>query len=84
MNRTVFSIQGGLHLKSVPWAFAEMLRTRIEGNHGGQTLERLQERGGLDPCEMWCAYVGRGLFDRKPRGDEEMRLMKAVHDHSVQ
>src|SRR4051812_25224015 len=39
---------------SVPWDFAETFRKQAERNHG-QTLERLAERGGLAPEEMWAA-----------------------------
>ena len=37
----------------VPWSLLEPHREQADTNHG-QTLERLAERGGLDPCEMWC------------------------------
>jgi hypothetical protein len=46
--------------RSVPWAFAETFREQAEDNHG-QTLERLAERGGLAPEEMWLAAHGQGL-----------------------
>lgn len=44
--------------RSVPWAFVEAFRRQAEENHG-QTLERLAERGGLAPEEMWVAAHGR-------------------------
>lgn len=47
--------------RSVPWEFAEKFRAQAEDNHD-QTLERLAERGGLAPEEMWCAAHGKGLF----------------------
>lgn len=40
--------------RSVPWTFAEQFREQAEYNHG-QTLERLAERGGLSPEEMYVA-----------------------------
>ena len=43
--------------RSVPWQFVETFREQARANHG-QTLERLAERGGLDPCEMWNAAHG--------------------------
>jgi len=46
--------------RSVPWAFAERFRAQAEDNHG-QTLERLAERGGLCPQEMWVAAHGKRL-----------------------
>jgi hypothetical protein len=43
--------------RSVPWEFVEKFREQAEYNHD-QTLERLAERGGLAPEEMWCAAHG--------------------------
>lgn len=40
--------------RDVPWSFAETFREQAECNHS-QTLERLAERGGLAPDEMWLA-----------------------------
>ena len=45
---------------SVPWTFAETFRDQAEYNHD-QTLERLAERGGLSPEEMWLAAHGHRL-----------------------
>ncbi len=44
----------------IPWSMIEPHRKQAEYNHCGQTLERLAERGGLSPMELWCA-----LNDRK-------------------
>lgn len=46
--------------RSVPWSFVEKFREQAEYNHD-QTLERLNERGGLGPDEMWCAAYGQPL-----------------------
>jgi hypothetical protein len=46
--------------RSVPWEFAERFRAQAEMNHG-QTLERLAERGGLSPEEIWLAVHGKRL-----------------------
>jgi hypothetical protein len=46
--------------RSVPWAFVETFREQAEDNHD-QTLERLAERGGLAPNEMWLAAHGQQL-----------------------
>lgn len=40
--------------RDVPWAFVEAFRKQAEANHD-QTLERLAQRGGLCPSEMWLA-----------------------------
>lgn len=47
---------------SVPWVRVEDCRWRAEKNHCGQTLERLAERGGLSPAELWCAAHDKPLF----------------------
>ncbi len=39
-----------------PWDYVEKHRKRIESNHG-QTLERLAERGGLHPGELYLAMM---------------------------
>jgi hypothetical protein len=57
--------------RSVPWAFAETFRDQAQRNHG-QTLERLAERGGLAPEEMWLAAHGKGLF--KVKIDEQAAI----------
>lgn len=40
--------------RSVPWAFVEPWRQRIEKNHN-RTLEHLARSGGLTPVELWLA-----------------------------
>ena len=44
--------------RDVPWSFVEKFRVQAELNHD-QTLERLAERGGLAPEEMWLAAHGQ-------------------------
>ena len=46
--------------ESVSWEFAETFRAQAHVNHD-QTLERLAERGGLAPEEMWCAAHGHSF-----------------------
>lgn len=45
---------------SLPWVMVEPWRRQAELNHS-QTLERINERGGLAPEELWCAAHGYGL-----------------------
>jgi hypothetical protein len=58
--------------RDVPWEFVETFRAQAEDNHN-QTLERLNERGGLGPDEMWLAAHGLGLFQSRvqPPSEEE-------------
>ena len=46
--------------REIPWAMVEQWRAQVEANHG-QTLERLNQRGGLAPCELWAAAHGKSL-----------------------
>lgn len=39
--------------RDVPWALVEPLRERAMSGHN-QTLERLNERGGLSPVELYA------------------------------
>lgn len=63
--------------RSVPWDFAERFRGQAEVNHG-QTLERLAERGGLCPEEMWVAAHGLRLFPLPPAAEAVSWLVDAV------
>jgi len=63
--------------REVPWVFAERFRAQAERNHG-QTLERLAERGGLAPEEMWLAAHGQKLFSAtKPTEQEAIGWLSA-------
>jgi hypothetical protein len=46
--------------RSVPWTFVEPHRAQIQSNHD-QTLERLAQRGGLAPDELWLAAHAQPL-----------------------
>jgi len=51
-------------IKSVPWDLAKKCEAQMETNHY-QSMERLANRGGLDPVEFYCAYMGR-CYHGKP------------------
>lgn len=44
---------------SVPWAMLAPHESQAVKNHGGQSLARLAERGGLSPREMLNVLEGR-------------------------
>ncbi len=48
--------------ESLPWSTVEPWRAQAEQNHS-QTLEVLNERGGLAPKELWAAAHGLGIRD---------------------
>lgn len=43
--------------RSVPWAMVAPHEAQARTNHGGQTLQRLFERGGLSPFELVCVLT---------------------------
>ncbi len=45
-----------------PWDYVEKHRERLESNHG-QTVERLAERGGLHPGELYLAMMDSRVRD---------------------
>jgi hypothetical protein len=45
----------------IPWSEVEKFRAQAQTNHG-QTLERLNERGGLSVVEIHLARLGRRLY----------------------
>jgi len=51
-----FPIQGG---PSVPWRVMEPHDAQAQKNHGGQSLSRLAERGGLCPSEALAVVLGK-------------------------
>lgn len=55
---------------SIPWAMIAPHEGRALRNHGGQSLERLAERGGLDPIEIRATLEERGFVEPfDPKGD---------------
>ncbi len=46
--------------RDVPWTFIEKFRAQIESNHD-QKLERIAQRGGLAPEEIWLAAHAQSL-----------------------
>jgi hypothetical protein len=46
--------------RRVPWALVAPHERQAVRNHE-QTLERLNQRGGLDPCELVAVLEGKGL-----------------------
>lgn len=54
---------------AVPWFWIIEYEKQAKRNHD-QTIQRLSERGGLDPQEIWCAVKGIGLWDPQPSHDE--------------
>lgn len=72
--------------RHVPWAMLAPHDAQAQRNHGGQTLARLAQRGGLDPVEMVSVLDGRDYPDAEVRADAARvkawavaELIKRVH-----
>ncbi len=66
---------------SVPWKLIEPHAAQASKNHGGQTLQRLAERGGLSIHEMYAVLTDRDFhqvsaLDTVAVMDEILRLGK--------
>ena len=61
-------LTAGCSIPLVPWEMLAPHEAQAQRNHGGQSLERLSERGGLDPAEMLA------ILDDKPWGPEYLAL----------
>lgn len=82
MSERRFPIQGlGV---SLPWSVVAPFEGRAGMNHGGQTLERLADRQGLSPTEVWCLLHGRRYWDgpvpSKEEADKFVLDLVAKHD----
>jgi hypothetical protein len=63
-------------LASVPWDFIAPHFRRAESNHA-QSLERLNERGGLGLEELWCVLNDKGLrYCRSITNDQALTEIK--------
>ena len=66
---------------TVPWSLLTGREERAQLNHG-QSLERLAERGGLDPSEM-LAIIENRKWTLMPLGDAVERLKALVRAHEA-
>jgi hypothetical protein len=46
-------------LSAIPWDLIQPHGAQAKANHGGQTLRRLAQRGGLSPCEAVAVLEDR-------------------------
>ena len=61
---------------SVPSTLVDGHDVQVQHNHS-QTLERLAQRGGLSPMELWCVVHDVDFYDAL-RGDCVMTEAKAI------
>jgi hypothetical protein len=67
--------------RSVPWSWVAPFEPQVARNHE-QSLERLAERGGLSPAELYCAVAGLSLrcIDRRTVTEDEAEAWLATWD----
>lgn len=53
-NEPMFPILGDPIIKALPWSVLAAHDEQAKSNHGGQTLNRLAQRGGLGIEEAYC------------------------------
>ena len=56
----MFPIIGG---RRIPWSLIEPFEGQAMANHGGQSLGRLAERGGLSKAEAYAVVAGLSIHD---------------------
>jgi hypothetical protein len=64
MNKRMFPIQSpywmrNVDQRSIPWESIAPHEEQAKRNHGGQTIARLAERGGLGPNEAICVLLDK-------------------------
>jgi hypothetical protein len=67
---------------SVLWSFVAPHERQVKENHD-QTLERLAERGGLSPSELWCAVNGERLRKQPAEAFALMWVRNVVADEQA-
>jgi hypothetical protein len=60
--------------RSVPWDLVKDHEKQAQHNHS-QSLERLAQRGGLSPMELWCVVHDKDFYDH---GEWRMTEAKAI------
>lgn len=73
LTARLFPIQGG---PAVPWSVMEPHDAQCRKNHGGQSLERIAERGGLSAGEAYAVVHGLGYHDTKAEHSERTALWR--------
>lgn len=78
MIRTVMPIMGATLLSEIPFAMIAPHEAQAQRNHGGQSLERLAQRGGLCAAEALDILEGRRWGSAKVCIENERYLINLV------
>lgn len=74
-------VMRGKSIKSIPMALLQPYEEQTLRNHS-QSLQRLAERGGMDPCEILGIVQGLRWSQLKPHPDDEANLIAWVASKS--
>ena len=84
----MFPIQGG---PDIPWDVIAPFDKQCQRNHGGQTLERLAERGGLGVSEAIAVLLAKDYdevwgnrYDKANKADYTIELLALVRQRQEQ
>lgn len=67
-------------LESVPWDFMAQYEDVAKSNHGGQSLKRLAERGGLSLMEMRASIGDEAWQDVTPVKEKNLAFITGAVD----
>lgn len=76
MPREFMPIMGFADIR-LPWALIAPHEAQAQENHG-QTLERLAERGGLDPVEAYAVLTDRHFREFQTSSGTVLRCRRAL------
>lgn len=66
----------------IPWGIIAPHEQQAQRNHGGQTLQRLAERGGLSPCEAVAVLEDRS-WHRMDLAESIDRLAEIIRNSTA-
>jgi hypothetical protein len=64
--------------ETIPYELVKKHEKQVMINHGGQTVERISERGGLDWVELFCVLNDRGFDSVMPIKHCKIRVIDMV------
>lgn len=76
---TVFRIMHSYCLSEIPYGMIALHGAQAYRNHS-QSIDRLNERGGLSPCEAVAVLEDRE-WKKMPTGDADLRLILLVEEY---
>jgi hypothetical protein len=82
-TRQVMPIMGATLLKEMPFAMLVPHEAQALSNHGGQTLDRLAQRGGLGASEAVDILQGARWGAHRPCIENELWLVERINQWRI-